>query len=75
VTVTNSSPSAAAGARTVYTVGFTTSPPNGGLSSANCQLTITLPSGIDTSTLANGVVNDTTGAHRRLQRNFAKASK
>ena len=59
VTVTNSAPSAAAGARTVYTVGFTASS-TGGLSQAGgSQITVTFPQGTDLSKVFTSSVRDT----------------
>ena len=61
-TVTISSPTAAAGARTVYFVKFNTSSPNGGLSrQAVSTITVTFPSGTDiSSALGNTSVVDVT---------------
>src|ERR1700733_14978152 len=60
VTATNSPPSTAAGALTVYTVGFTTSTPGGGLTPANGQITITLPETSNATTMIGSQVNDVT---------------
>ncbi len=58
--VTVAPPSNGAGARTVYTIGFTTSS-TGGLSGvAGSQIKITLPSGSSTSTIVGTSVTDTT---------------
>src|ERR1700733_4562691 len=60
VTATNSPPSTAAGALTVYTVGFPTSSPGGGLTPANGQITITLPETSNATTMISSQVNDVT---------------
>ncbi len=60
LTVDNTVPSSAAGALTSYLVSFTVSP-TGGLSSASgSQVTITLPSGTDTSHFTSSTVQDNT---------------
>ena len=60
VTVVNSSPSAAAGARTVYVVTFTTSR-NGALSSAaGSQITLAFPAGTGLQSVFTSSVDDTT---------------
>ena len=51
VSVSEASPSAAAGARTVYTVGFTASGFGGLSAAADSDVTITFPAGTDTGTL------------------------
>src|SRR5947209_7450399 len=59
--VTNSSPTAAAGARTVYTIAFSTSS-NGGLSATNRdQITITFPTGTDITHLSNSALKNSSG--------------
>ena len=51
-TVTISDPSAAAGAKTRYVIGFTVSATGGLSNEAGSELTVVLPAGTNTSTLA-----------------------
>jgi hypothetical protein len=57
--VTNGNPTAAAGARTIYSVAFNTSA-NGGLSGGD-QITITFPSGTDITHLSSSAVKNSSG--------------
>jgi len=63
-TVTNSSPTTAAGARTDYLISFTTSGTGGMSGTAHSQITITFPgtatSPFNTTTIVNAIVTDTT---------------
>jgi hypothetical protein len=66
-TVTNGSPSAAAGARTVYTVAFATSASTGGLAgAAGSTISITFPAGANLGVMFNSIVTDTTSAGRQV---------
>ena len=60
VTASNSQVSQAAGARTIYTVGFKTSPTGGLAGNAGSQFTITLPNGTDLSQIGTVNITDTT---------------
>ena len=63
LTVDNSSPSAAAAAKTVYVVSFTTSR-TGRLTAAGSQITLVFPAGTDLgSVVSSSVDNTTTGAN------------
>jgi hypothetical protein len=62
--VSNSSPSSAAGARTVYTIAFTTSPTGGLSSKADSQITILFPSGTGLGSLSGSSVTDTTAGQQ-----------
>ena len=57
VTVANTSPSSAAGAQTVYTIGFTTSS-TGALASGN-TISIAFPTGTDLSQIFSATIRDT----------------
>ena len=59
-TVAFSSPSGAAGARTIYTIGFTTSGTGTLANAANSQITINFPNGTGLSTIVKSTVTDTT---------------
>src|SRR5437588_826661 len=60
VSVTDSPPSAAVGARTSYTVAFVTSATGGLVGASNSKITITFPSGTDLTTLVSSSVTDAT---------------
>ncbi len=68
----DSPPSDAAGARTVYTVSFTTSSTGGLSGAANSQITITLPSGSSTSTIVGSSVLDTSTGNNQVGDCFAQ---
>ena len=61
-TVAFSSPSGAAGARTIYTIGFTTSGTGALSNTANSQITINFPASTGLSTIVKSTVTDTTAA-------------
>ncbi len=61
VSVTNTSPSNAAGARTVYAITFTTSSTGGLSAGAGNKITINFPSGTDLSTVDNSSVLNSSG--------------
>src|SRR5438067_1553480 len=65
VTVDNTSPSAAAGAQTTYTVGFTTSS-TGTLTGPSGTITIAFPSGTDLSAVSSSSVVDVTNANKQV---------
>ncbi len=56
-TVTNSPPTSAAGGRTVYTIGFTTSSTGGMSGKAHSQITITFPGSTSMRSIINTSVN------------------
>ena len=60
VTVVNGSPSAGAGARTQYVVGFTTSATGGLSAGANSRISVTFPAGTALGTFTNAQVFDIT---------------
>ena len=61
VTVVNGSPSAGAGARTQYVVGFTTSATGGLSAGANSRISVTFPAGTALGTFTNAQVFDIAG--------------
>jgi hypothetical protein len=61
-TVANSSPSAAAGAKTVYVVAFTTSATGGLSNAAGSVITLVFPSGTGLGSVSTSSVDDTTTA-------------
>ena len=64
LSVDNTSPTTAAGGRTVYVATFSTSTTGGAMSgTARSQITLTFPSGSSTVTIANGTVTDVTAAN------------
>jgi hypothetical protein len=70
-TVVNTSPSAAAGALTNYTITFTTSETGALSSSAASQITIVFPAGTGLGSLSNSAVTDDTSS---LQVGYCNAS-
>ena len=64
VSVTDSPPSAAASARTIYKVSFTTSSTGGLSGAAGSTITITFPTGTGLSNLSDDFVTDTTSGQR-----------
>ena len=60
VSVVNASPSAGAGARTQYVVGFTTSATGGLSAGANSRISVTFPAGTGLGTFTNAQVFDIT---------------
>ena len=60
VTVDNATPSNAAGAKTSYVIGFTTSATGGLSGTAGDHITISLPPGTNTATIVTTMVRDTT---------------
>ena len=61
LTVSDGSPSSAAGARTVYRITFTTSPSGALSSAAGSQVTILVPPGTGLESVSGSVADDTSG--------------
>ena len=67
LTVVNANPSRAAGARTQYAVGFTTSATGGLSSAANSRINVTFPAGTTFTGYTSGIVRNATRGRRELR--------